>query len=239
VARLAAAIAVVTLVVPGAAAKEAPTALRVCGASGCLIVGDAEAARSVWSDSRRIAPAPPAPYLRVQFAQGRDSYYPVAPMFYVPAAHALRLRNGLDLAEWRAPAAVTEAALAAAAAELPPFAPPTKVRAEVDRRPARDGSSYLLLFRIAGAPRDDPAGQPPPTRDDVFERHLDDWVAYFGRVRRVWMPVQLRSSAPSPWSDGASDLWVSRRGSLLRRDGEVVAVPPQLAAKIRRGQSLR
>jgi hypothetical protein len=237
VARLAAAVAVVTLVVPGAAAKEAPTALRVCGASGCLTVGDAEAARSVW-DSRRIGPAQPAPYLRVQFAAGESSLYPVAPMFYVPAVHALRIRNGLDLAEWRAPAAVTEAVLASAAAQLRPFAPPANVRAEVDRRPARDGSSYLLLFSVAGPARADPAGAPPPP-DDVYERHLPEWVAYFGRVRRIWLPVLLRSSAPSPWTDGASDLWVSRRGSLLRRDGEVVAVPAALAAKVRRGDSLR
>jgi hypothetical protein len=215
--RLAVAVVTVTLLVPGAAAKEAPTGLRVCGVSACLTVGDAEAARGAWT-AVRTGPARPAPYLRVHFALADGvSYYPAGPMFYVPSAHALRIRNDVDMVEWRAASGATEAALAAAADRLRPFAPPTTVRAEVDRRPARDGSSYLLLFEVAGTRRDDPAGKPPPTRDEVFERRLDDWVAYFARVRRVWLPIQLRSSPPSPSTDDASDLWVSRRGSLVRR----------------------
>jgi hypothetical protein len=236
-ARLAVVVAAVTLFVPSAAAKEAPTALRVCGASGCATVGDAESARSIWTDARRIGPAAPAPYLRVQFVQGEDALYPVQPMFYVPGAHALRIRNDVDIGEWRAPGELADAALVSAAARLRPFAPPAAVRAEVDRRPARDGSSYLRLFAVTGPARDDPAGRPPP--GDVSERHLDDWVAYFGRVRRIWAPILLQSTPPSPWTDGASDLWIARRGSLVRRDGEVVAVPPDLAAKARRGASLR
>jgi len=57
---------------------------------------------------------------------------------------------------------------------------------------------------------------------------------YLDRVRRTWIPVRLSSATPSPWTDDGCYLWVSRRGSLVKRDGEIVRVSARLAEQIRR-----
>jgi hypothetical protein len=179
VARLAAAALALFFTVPGAGAKVIPTGLRVCGASGCVTVADAQVAQSVVADATKAAPTAPAPYVRVEVLPTTDDPLATKPFYYVPSAH--------------------------------------------------------VIFSLAGPVRADPAGK-PPAQLGWFAPHA--WAAYYARVRRVWSYVDVESTPPTPWSDGASDLWIGRHANLLRRDRTVIALPAALAAKIRAAQRL-
>jgi hypothetical protein len=234
--RVVAVAAVFALCVTAAAAKEAPTGLRVCGASGCTTIANVAAARAAVGDSTPASAVPPAAYVTVELTPKTDDLWATKPFYYVPSAQAIRVRDSADVGEWRSPGAAAAAVLASAAAAVRPFAPPSRVQAAVDRRRASDGASYLGLYSLAGPRRPDPAG---PRPGGVAWERAHEWALYYARVRRVWAYVDLESTPPSPWTDGRNDLWIDRHGALLRRDGVVVAIPPVLAAKVRAGQSLR
>jgi hypothetical protein len=57
-------------------------------------------------------------------------------------------------------------------------------------------------------------------------------------VRRRKSDEALTASG-NPWTDGANDVRVSRRGGYLLIDGATIKIPLQLAQRIRRGASLR
>jgi hypothetical protein len=128
--------------------------------------------------------------------------------------------------------------VAAAARRLRPFLAPILVRVEVDGRVANDPQSYLRLFRIPESKRAiaDPAGPYPDDRETADTAEV---VRSWQRIERHWLPVNLWSRRPSPWGDDWTSVWVARRLPLVKRDWQIVRVPPALAARIRRGRSLR
>lgn len=211
----------------GASAKEDLWGVRVCGASGCRDVMRLLS----WADGATTRPAPPSAYFAITYLdrQGRAaSDQPL--LYYVPAADVLR--RGSGIATWIAPSGTD---LREAVRGQRPFPRPRLARVTVGGNRAHDPDSYLRLYELPSSRRPpvDPAGSKPVWYDSTA------LARYYERVRRHWIPVNLWSARPTPWGDGSNFLWISRRGALLKRDGEVLRIPRPLAERVRRGASLR
>jgi hypothetical protein len=212
--------------------------VRLCGASGCRATVYDEVRPlhdAIWS-GRVVAPALAQPYYSVTLTDRRGRPLSHSPAYYyVPAARAIR--DGFAaFPEWRR----AGAALARAARGIAPFRAPRVVAGDVDGQAVRDPGSYIRLWKVVAPARAiaDPAGRQP--RVNGWGR-LDDAELrrYWGRVHRHWLPVNLWTGRPSPWSDGNSFVWVGRRRDLIKRDGQIVRVRHDLAERVRRGLSLR
>lgn len=213
----------------GASTKEDLWGLLVCGASGCRDVMRLLS----WADGTTTRPAPPSAYFAITYLDrsGRSVDADWPSLYYVPAAGILRRDGGV--ATWISPSGSD---LREAVRGLRPFPRPRLARVTVGGSRARDPDSYLRLYELPSSPRRpaDPAGSAPAWYED--SKAL---MRYYERVRRYWIPVNLWSARPTPWGDGSNFVWISRRGALLRRDGEVLRIPRALAARVRRGASLR
>jgi hypothetical protein len=226
------------LVVPGAARAKWTGDLRMCGASGCRIV-DRHLAHDEWPTLAAITawpanagPPPPGPFYRLTIVspQGAES----EPMYLVPRAHRARNSDGGGGAYWTRYEELP-AKLVAAVRALRPFPAPRVTRVVVGGKVARNPHTYLRLFRL------------PPSRGHVrdpagrlgVEPTLHEVVAYWERVRRLYLPIELASRRETPWSDFHTSLWIGRKHDLVLRDGEVVRIPGALAVRVRRAQSLR
>jgi hypothetical protein len=242
--------AAVALAVPAAAPAKVQGALRICGVSGCTIL-DRHTGHEGWelladmTGGSMTGPARPGPFYELSILplddRGRPQPdFPSARFYYAPRAKRVRTNALVDTSDgiWRA--LVTPAPqVSAAVRKLRPFPAPRLVRVEVDGRIAKDPHSYLRLFRIPEPKRPvtDPAGPYPSNADRGAD--TAEIVRYWERVDRHWVPVNLWTRRPSPWGDDWTSLWVARRLPLVKRDGEIVRVPRELAERIRRAQSLR
>ena len=90
---------------------------------------------------------------------------------------------------------------------------PVRVAATVAGRAVSDPESYLDLFNSG-----------------------DDWFAV---MQPTWLRIKFTADAPSPWTDGANDIRISRKGRLLWLDGSIVRIPLRVAQLIRAHRSLR
>src|SRR5262249_19796255 len=79
-------------------------------------------------------------------------------------------------------------------AKLTPFPVPRVTRVTVGGRPARDPQSYLNIFG---------AGK-----------------VWFSAILPHWLRISFTADAPSPWTDGADDYFISAQGTaaLARRE---------------------
>ena len=239
-----------TLALPAAApAKGMQGALRVCGASGCLVI-DTHVGHDVWklladmTGGGATGPARPGPFYALTILplddRGRPMReFPTASFYYAPRGRRIRTNATKGDGVWR-PLEAPPPAVAAAVRKLRPFPAPILARVEVGDRVADDPHSYLRLFRIPAPRRPvaDPAG-PYPRGAGHGRADLAQIARYWRRVGRHWLPMSVRSRRPSPWGDDSTFLWVARRLPLVKRDGEIVRVPPALTTRIRRAQSLR
>lgn len=208
----------------GASAKEELWGLRVCGASGCRDVMRLLS----WADGATTRPAPPSAYFAITYLdrQGRAaSDEPL--LYYVPAADVLR--RGSGIATWISPSGSD---LRQAVRGQRPFPRPRLAQVTVGGRRARDPDSYLRLYEL-------PSSRLPPADPAGSKRESETLWRYYERVLSYWIPVNLWSARPTPWGDGANFVWISRRGALLKRDGEVLRIPRPLAERVRRAASLR
>jgi hypothetical protein len=218
----------------------------MCGANGCRMI-ERHLSHDGWPLLAAIAtwpsdagPPSPGPYYRLTIVpldeRGKPRLaYESQPIYLVPKALRARNEDGRGGVYWATFDALPPK-LAAAARILRPFPAPRLTRVVVGNRAASDPHSYLRLFRLP-APRErvrDPAGPRPglePTTGEI--------AAYWERVRRHFVPIELVSRRETPWSDFKTSLWIGRRHNLVLRDGEVVRVPPALAERVRRAHSLR
>jgi hypothetical protein len=128
--------------------------------------------------------------------------------WWVPKSGLVR---GLD-GRWASQSVASEAVLGRAAAGIRPLAAPTLTRVVVGKRVAENPQSYLRLLR---------GGELASTFDGAG-----------------WIDVRLASVEPSPWTNGASWVRVSRKGGWVWRDVWVYRVPQTLAERVRQGLSL-
>jgi hypothetical protein len=198
--------------VPSAAAKGP---FQVCGATGCAELGP-EAAPPVrlGADAAAavVGPVAPASYFVVRFAE-----FGSALAYWIPSAGLLRLsqtQGGAVHNVWVATLPAEDALLRDKAAGLTPFAAPAHLAVTVNYTAVRskDADSYFRLFTIGTPLASEPAGV-------------------------VWQPIWVHGGA-SPWNDGLSSFAVSRKGSLLKRDGQVLRISASLAKRIRAAQPL-
>jgi hypothetical protein len=233
------------LLVPGAARAKLTGDLRMCGANGCRII-ERHLSHDGWplldellTWPSNAGPPPPGPFYRLTIVpldeRGRPRLaHESQPMYLAPNGRRARNGDGMGGASWSAFDALPSK-LAAAARVLRPFPAPRLTRVVVGNRVAKNPHSYLRLFRLR-APRGrvrDPAGPRPG-----YEPTTREIVSYWERVGRVFIPIYVTSRRESPWSDFNTSLWIGRRHNLLLRDGELVRLPPSLAAQIRRADSL-
>jgi hypothetical protein len=196
-------VAALALVLPAAAHAKGP--FQVCGASGCVLLGEEThpPVRIIGVDpsTPAVAPARPAPYFVIRFS---DFSEPLA--YWIPSASALRLVSQNATGQWVATLPAEDSLLRDKAAALKPFAAPTRVSAFVDYEPVKRSNGYLRLFTIGAQ-----AATTPSTR---------------------WLEVWVRGPQ-SPWTDGTTLFWISRRGSFLKREGTVFEIPATVAKRIR------
>lgn len=196
--------------VPQASAKGP---VVICGATGCAPLGN-ETSVLKWQPGyypavSRVAPAMPSSYFVIRFA---DFGGPLA--YWVPGAEVLRVGERTII--WARPRPEELATLRAATAGLDSYRAPKAARAAVDADPskavdmrsARGGTTYLQLFSL---------GEP----------------VVRAAAPRTWLQIWVMGST-TPWTDGLNSLWISRRGSLLLRDGTIVRIPAAVAEQIRR-----
>jgi hypothetical protein len=195
--------------VPAAQAKLPPDGVDLCGASACIHL-TTEQSMPLWSGGRDVTSPlrTPSPFYSLRWRWSPLDVEHNA--YYVPAANALRLRDGTWLALDRTSAEAFEAA--AAAVSPHPVPAPTVVT--VGAKQARGPETYLRLLQ-------GPAGGLAP-------------------VTTRWITVTMRSEPASPWTDGESTLRLSARGRsrLVLLDGWVHRVPLWVANRARRGLPL-
>lgn len=183
--------------------------LQLCGWAGCAQLGD-DATEVAWlAGSYGSADRLPPPAPAPYFVL-RFSEVPSVVAYWLPEADVLRV--GGNHLSWVRTAPDDRAVLASAAAALRPYPAPRQARAAVDGKPVRGGSTYLRLYTV---------GTPVSS----------------GRSPSGWLGIWI-SGRQTPWTDGRNELWISRRGTLLRRDGQLVRLPRALAERIRARQPL-
>jgi hypothetical protein len=126
--------------------------------------------------------------------------------YWIPSASVLRTFSS-GPPRWATTAPEQQSALLRATAGLQPHAAPTSAVAFVDYANAKHGETYLRLLTI-GTPV-----APPPASTE-------------------WLGIWLHGGA-SPWNDGMSSLWISKKGSVLKRDGQFLRISPAIAKRIR------
>lgn len=136
--------------------------------------------------------------------------------YYIPGPSRLRVPGGSKtLASWVKLTAAEKAAFHAVTRHLSPYPRPTALTsAVVDHSSADRPSSYLKLLTIGA-----------PTRARISPDQ--------------WLGITLIGDKPSPWTDGLTQLAVSRHGSYLEREGKVYVIPSTVAARARAAKSLR
>jgi hypothetical protein len=196
--------ALVTAVALAAApASFAKGTLQVCGESGCAALG-AETETPTWlGGGSPAAVASPAPAPYFVLRFG-DVGGTVA--YWIPSASIMRRFQG-GPAVWTASGPDEQAALLRLTEGLQPYAAPIRAAAAVEGKSVRRGETYLRLYRIGT-----PVASPPRSAN---------WIG-------IWL-----HGGTSPWTDGMSVFWVSKQGNLLKRDGQFLRIPPEIANRIR------
>lgn len=203
----------------GAGGVPASDGLRICGPASSVAVAS-PVVQSVptkyEAGLRAAAPARPQSFYKIQLnvSDSCSVSFPDAPVaFYVPGASEVRVMNARRTgAFWvHLPRRVNNF-LRQATPVAAFHAPTTLAFASVDDQSVAEPSTYLRLFT---------GGRP---------------VRHAPRVGG-WLRIVLEGPS-SPWSDGWSDLWISRRANYLRRDRQLVRIPASIAERIRRGDPL-
>jgi hypothetical protein len=191
------------LVVAPSALAKGP--LQVCGASGCVELGpETDAGKWIGSAPGASSLAPPAP---APYFVVRFAEFGGALSYWIPSASVLRTFQSTSVV-WSAVTPETQAELARITTGMQPYAAPKRVVAFVDYDNVKRGETYLRLYTI-GTPV---AAAPPGST--------------------VWLGIWLHGGT-SPWNDGMSSFWISAKGNLLKRDGQVLQISPAVAKRIR------
>jgi hypothetical protein len=178
--------------------------VQICGANACARLGsEADSAVGFWSQNGRPRVSPAAPG---PFFSIRFAEMPGSPLAYwIPNANVLRV--GYERALWVRPSIAEAQTLHSLTKGLQPKSPPRSVTVGVNVEPVEGDLSYLRLYTIGTVTQN---------------------AANSGG----WLKL-LIFGTPTPWTDGRNFIWISRRGSFLRRDGQIVAIPDAIATRVR------
>jgi len=210
----------------GAQAKGPPSGFEFCGPIACTALRGLDNAERLAVDlfyggdgsTELWTPTvPAAPFYTVHW-----SFEPSQPHtgYYVPLLNVFRFVGDIAGPEsanatvhWRKLGPATRAAFEQLTAKLAPFSVPTPSRVTVGGRPVQDPASYLGLWSVG--------------------RATYSWPTT-GFIR-----IKTTCDRGSPWTDGAAELRIARRGPFLMRDSSVYRIPARLARLVRARASLR
>jgi hypothetical protein len=208
-----AALAVAALGLTAGAAGKELVSLEICGSSGCKKVADRVVLQNGVIEGQEFAHPPAASgFYTVKGTVDAGDRTITWEMYYVPTGYMRGTTPGGE-ASWLKLNAAAAAFFRSVSEGVEPFARPVVTYARVGKRVARDPASYLRLYQVRSI------GRRTPGKYD-------------------WIPVELRSPQPSPWTDGRNDLEYSPSKRLLLRDGELVLLSKPLAKRVKRGLSL-
>jgi hypothetical protein len=171
----------------GAQAKAPPDGVDVCGADGAcvhLTMEQAETNWALWSPPDPYQSARPSPVAPFLVVHWHWPGQAQRPAYYIPTSGKTRQLDENGLLAWYDLADASS--IRALTAKLVPFAVPHVTRVTVGGRAVQDPQSYL----------------------DVFNGGQDWFVPIYPR----WLRIKFTADAPSPWTDGANDVRISRTG---------------------------
>jgi hypothetical protein len=216
VTRLALLLAVAALLAPSLASAKELVAATVCGASGCRTVTDKATLNEIPGGEDVTGLGAPAAYYRLNLvtAEPNGRRYGFT-TYYVPSAKAMSWsEDGLyrlhPIYGQRANGVMRRITVG-----LEPYAAPRITTAIVGSRRVTGAAaaSYASLFA---------AGEPTQ-----LDARPDDWVS-----------VDLRSTRPSPWTAGRSELMISPSTNLLEVGYEPKRLTGAIADDIAAGRTL-
>lgn len=188
----------------------------ICGPRGSVqIPNSIEGKLPIFGGGRKALPAPPQPFYRLSYGNGRGcAVDPIAGVaYFIPAAGDVRTDWGSGNAHWAKLSSRLTVHLRKLVHGIKPYDAPKKLRTVfVKDETAAKPSSYLRLYTL---------GTPTRSAPSV----------------KGWTGITLLGP-PTPWTDGKNVLAVSSRGSYLKRDGQLVRIPAPVAQRIRRAESI-
>ena len=191
---------------------------QLCGANGCVTQRDAtlvEGPGGPFGGSGVVAtPAKPGGWYRGYLLLGdRGKVFGRAPFFYVPDGRLIVTPGeGAQVTTWSHPEGRLAGLLTQLAQKTKPLAIPAITEVAVNGRAVSDPESYLRLYTIGGK------AKTYPTDTSSIQ-------------------IVFQSDRPSPWTIG-NNIVVYPKSNLLVRDGQLVSIPPAIAARAARGESL-
>lgn len=199
-----AAVLALPLLLPiGAAAKGGPATVRLCGASGCTKVAEEpQLLVALGGVGPEVRRATVPPAQPFYRVELTDEFDQTWSGFLVPRAHAVLIGG-----KWLAVPLADAAQLRPTIARVRPFPRPRLSGVVVGGKPAPSPSRYLDVYRRL------PRASFPPQASG-------------------WLPIELRSARPSPWTGPGHDVEYLPAGHVLFRDGEWVRAPEVLAGRI-------
>lgn len=194
----------------GAQAKLPPEGVEFCGVDACTRLTASEAHQILFRAGVALPPARPAPFYVLRWSWSDGEQFTA---YWLPGAKVIR-RTADKTVVWERVVGSLAEPLERAAVGLRPFQPLAPDRVFVGGRRVSNPQSYLRLFAMG--------------------TEVDQW-----RGARGWIRVRIESDRPSPWTDGAVYVAISRAGGFVLRDWAVYRIPAALAERVRRGSSLR
>jgi hypothetical protein len=200
---VAAVLALPLLLPVGAAAKGGPATVRLCGASGCAKVAEEpQLLVALGGTGPEVRPATVPPAQPFYRVELTDEFDQSWSGFLVPRAHAVLIGG-----KWLAVPLADAAQLGPTIARVRPFPRPRLSGVVVGGKPAPSPAGYLDAYgRLPRAPF-------PPQASG-------------------WVPIELESPRPSPWTGAGHDVEYLPSGHVLFRDGEWVRAPEALVGRI-------
>jgi hypothetical protein len=200
------------LVVSGAEAKAPLDGVEICGAGGACVHLSMQQAEGHWSLFGAVNEGTAAAAVFPFYAvrwHWTENDQRVG--YYVPGAGKTRQLDPQYGALWFD---LEDAATVRAwSTHVQPFPAPKFTRVTVGGHAVRNPASYAKLFGRG--------------------------TEAFPIILPGWLQIRFSSATPTPWTDEATDVRISRRGSLLWENGTMVKIPLRLAQRIRAGKPLR
>jgi hypothetical protein len=198
-----------------AGAKELLGA-QLCGPSGCATERQAAVMHGPGGpfEGELVTPAKPGAWYRGYLLAGDNGkVMGKLPFYYVPGAHQIVQpgRYG-QTTTWTRVNGKLGPMLDSLASRVKPYAAPRFTRVTVDSKSVKEPQSYGRLWTVGTKANDYPRG------DDMRQ------VTFF-------------TASPTPWSD-ANYVVAYPSDRLLMRDGQLVAVPKDIANSIAHGTSM-
>jgi hypothetical protein len=209
-------VAAVALVLAAPAAAKELTKAKLCGPVGCAVVTDPGALRDFPTGGETVASPPStSAYYALAISSKDDVATHTWTIYYVPDANMLAIPDSYGGVTWHPLFGNAIRYMKSLASRAEPYRAPAITSVAIGDRVVSDGAaSYLRLF-------DASLGTSP------------------GRASPSdWVPVDFRSSRPSPWTLGPRELMYSPSENVLERRTTRVLLPAGVAADLEAGRPL-